>query len=351
MFSIPRFSIKRPVCVFICVLSLIVFGASSVFRMPLESTPEIEMPVLMIMTPYYGASPEEIDRSVTDRVETALATISEVDSTTSMSSENMGITVLQFYYGVDIDKKYQDVTSALAMIQLPDDAQDPTIIEMNMSAMNSSIMSLSVEANAGDNLKNYVEDNIIPELERIEGVSDVSVFGGSRQYIQVLLDENKMTQYGLTMQSVSNAIATAEFELTMGSLDRGNITVDLTGSQKIQNYRTLESVPITLSSGDVIHVSDVAQVIMADEEETSYSRRNGMDAISLSVTKEQSGNTVGICQQVAKEVERLNNSGLGITLEVSYNSGEEIMENIKQVVLSLVEGIAIAVLVHWMFLG
>lgn len=352
MLSIPKFSIRRPVCVFICVLSLIVFGTSAVFRMPLESTPEIQMPVLMIMTPYYGASPEEIDQSVTDRVETALSTISEVDSTTSMSMENMGITVLQFFYGVDIDKKYQDVTSALAMVQLPDDAQDPTIIEMNMSAMNSSIMSLSVEASSGgSDLKNYVEDNIVPELERIEGVSDVSVFGGSRKYIQVLLDENKMTQYGLTMQAVSNAIATSEFELTMGSLDRGNVTVDLTGSQKITNYRTLESVPITLSSGDVIHISDVAQVIMADEEQTSYSRRNGMDTISMSVTKEQSGNTVDICSQIVKEVERLNNSGLGLTLEINYNSGEEIMENIKQVVLSLVEGLAIAVLVLWLFLG
>ena len=329
MLSIPKFSIRRPVCVFICVLSLIFFGTSAVFRMPLESTPEIQMPVLMIMTPYYGASPEEIDQSVTDRVETALSTISEVDSTTSMSMENMGITVLQFFYGVDIDKKYQDVTSALAMVQLPDDAQDPTIIEMNMSAMNSSIMSLSVEASSGGaDLKNYVEDNIVPELERIEGVSDVSVFGGSRKYIQVLLDENKMTQYGLTMQAVSNAIATSEFELTMGSLDRGNVTVDLTGSQKITNYRTLESVPITLSSGDVIHISDVAQVIMADEEQTSYSRRNGMDTISMSVTKEQSGNTVDICSQIVKEVERLNNSGLGLTLEINYNSGEEIMENI-----------------------
>ena len=352
MFSgIPKFAIKRPVCIFICVLSLIVFGTSSVFQMPLESTPEIEMPVLMIMTSYYGASPEEIDQSVTDRIEVALSTISEVDSITSMSMENMGMTVLQFYYGVDIDKKYQDVTSALAMITLPDDAQKPTIIEMNMSAMNSSIMSLSVEADAGDNLKNYVEDNIVPELKRIKGVSDVSVFGGARQYIQILLDENKMTQYGLTMSAVSNAIATSEFELTMGSLDRGNITVDLTGSQKIKNYRTLENVPITLASGDVIHVSDVAQVIMTEEEQESYSRRNGMDAISLSITKEQSGNTVSICQQVAREVERLNNSGLGITLEVSYNSGEDIMENIKQVVLSLVEGLAIAVAVLWLFLG
>ena len=79
MFSIPRFSIKRPVCIFICVLSLIVFGTSAVFQMPLESTPEIEMPVLMIMTSYYGASPEEIDKSVTDRVEAALSTIAEVD--------------------------------------------------------------------------------------------------------------------------------------------------------------------------------------------------------------------------------------------------------------------------------
>lgn len=352
MFSaIPKFAIKRPVCIFICVLSLIVFGTSSVFQMPLESTPEVEMPVLMIMTSYYGASPEEIDQSVTDRIEVALSTISEVDSVTSMSIENMGMTVLQFYYGVDIDKKYQDVTSALAMITLPDDAQKPTIIEMNMSAMNSSIMSLSVEANAGDDLKNYVEDNIVPELKRIKGVSDVSVFGGARQYIQILLDENKMTQYGLTMSAVSNAIATSEFELTMGSLDRGNITVDLTGSQKIKNYRALEDVPITLASGDVIHVSDVAQVIMTEEEQESYSRRNGMDAISLSITKEQSGNTVGICQQVVKEVERLNNSGLGITLEVSYNSGEDIMENIKQVVLSLVEGLAIAVAVLWLFLG
>ena len=351
MFSIPKFAIRRPVCIFICVLSLVVFGTSSVFRMPLESTPEIEMPVLMIMTPYYGASPEEIDQSVTDRIETALATISEVDSTTSMSMENIGITVLQFFYGADIDKKYQDVTSALAMIQLPDDASDPTIIEMNMSALNSSIMSLSVEANAGENLRNYVEDTVVPELERIEGVSDASVSGGSRKYIQVLLDENKMTQYGLTMQSVSTAIATSEFELTLGALDRGNVTVDLTGSQKITNYRTLEDVPITLASGDVIHISDVAQVIMADQEVTSYSRRNGQDAISITITKEQSGNTVEICDQVLKEVERLNNSGLGITMEVTYNSGEEIMDNIRKVVLTLVEGLAIAVVVLWLFLG
>ena len=267
MFSLPKFSIKRPVCIFICIASLIIFGVSSVFQMPMESTPEMEFPVLMVMTSYYGASPEEIDESVTDRVEAALATVSEVQTTMSVSYENMGMTMLQFDYGADLDKKFQDVSSALALVSLPDGASDPTVLELNISNIaNSSVMTITVEADAGSNLKAYVEDTVVPELERIEGVSDVSVSGGTREYVQVLLDENKLTQYHLTMSSIATAIASAEFETTLGSLDRGNVTVDLTGSQEIAGYRALEDVPIILATGDVIRLSDVAQVNLAERQ-------------------------------------------------------------------------------------
>ncbi len=352
MFSLPRFSIKRPVCIFICIASLIIFGVSSVFQMPMESTPEMEFPVLMVMTSYYGASPEEIDESVTDRVEAALATVSEVQTTMSVSYENMGMTMLQFDYGADLDKKFQDVSSALALVSLPDGASDPTVLELNISNIaNSSVMTITVEADAGSNLKAYVEDTVVPELERIEGVSDVSVSGGTREYVQVLLDENKLTQYHLTMSSIANAIASAEFETTLGALDRGNVTVGLTGSQEIANYRALEDVPITLASGDVIRLSDVAQVNLADEEATSYSRRDGKDIISVSVTKEQSANTVEICRQASALVDRLNQSNLGLAMEVTYNSGEDITDNLSNVAVSLVEGLAIAVVVLWIFLG
>ena len=352
MFSLPKFSIKRPVCILICIASLIIFGTSSVFQMPMESTPEMEFPILMVMTSYYGASPEEIDESVTDKIESALSTVSEVETTMSVSMENVGMTMLEFSYDADMDKKYQDVTSALAMVNLPDGCSDPTVMEMNISNMaNSSIMSLSIEANSGENLKAYVEDTIVPELERIEGVSDVSIFGGSRQYIQILLDENKMTQYHLNMSAVANAIASSEFEITMGSLDRGNVTVELTGSQKIENYRTLEDVPITLASGDVIRLSDVAQVNMADEEVTSYSRRDGKDTMTLSIMKDQSANTVSICNQVAQVVDQLNHSNLGLTMEITSNSGQDIMDNLSQVALALAEGLLIAVAVLWLFLG
>lgn len=116
MFSLPKFSIKRPVCILICIVSLVTFGISSIFEMPLESTPEIEMPVLMVMTQYPGASPEEVDKMVTDRVEAAIANVSEVDSTQSVSSEGVSMVVMMFEYSADIDKKYQDVSSALALV-------------------------------------------------------------------------------------------------------------------------------------------------------------------------------------------------------------------------------------------
>lgn len=351
MFSLPKFSIKRPVCILICIVSLVTFGISSIFEMPLESTPEIEMPVLMVMTQYPGASPEEVDKMVTDRVEAAIANVSEVDSTQSVSSEGVSMVVMMFEYSADIDKKYQDVSSALALVPLPDDCTDPVLIEVNTSNLNNSIMSLSIKAEANDNVKAYVEDNVVPEIEKIEGVSDVSVSGGSRKYVQVLLDENKLSQYKITMQQVVSAIATAEYEVTLGDLDRGNVTVGLIGSKEFTEYHSLEDVPITLSSGDIIHVSDVAQVNLADEEISSYYRQDGKETIGISVAKNQIANTVDICNQVLKVVDNLNSQQLGLEIEVTSNSGEDIMENIRSVASALVEGLAIAVVVLWVFLG
>lgn len=351
MFSLPKFSIKRPVCIFVCILSLVTFGVSSIFEMPLESTPEIEMPVLMVMTQYSGASPEEVDKMVTDRIEAALANVSEVDSTQSISSEGMSMVVMMFDYSADIDKKYQDVSSTLALVPLPTDCSDPVLIEVNTSTLNNSIMSLSIKAEANDNVKAYVEDNVVPEIEKIEGVSDVSVSGGSRKYVQVLLDENKLSQYKITMQNVVGAIATAEYEVTLGDLDRGNVTVGLIGSQELTDYHSLADVPITLSSGDIIHVSDVAEVNLTNEKATSYNNQDGKQTIGISIAKNQSANTVDICKQVLKVVDQLNSQQLGLEIEVTSNSGEDIMDNIRSVATALIEGLAIAVIVLWIFLG
>lgn len=352
MFSLPDFSVKRPVCVFICLVSLILFGVSSVFEMPLESTPEMNMPTMTIMTGYPDASPDEVDEMVTQKIESALSGITEVESMTSTSSEGSSMIVLEFGYDVDTDDKYQDITSALAMVQLPEDCSDPTVMQMDSSSMNSSILNISISTTDADNAVAYVEDNIVPEIERIEGVADVEVSGGTRQYIRVLLDEDTMTQYGLSMQQIASAISSAEYETTLGELNRGSVSLTLIGSAEYDSWRDLEDIPISLPSGAVIYLSDVADVEMVEQERTSYSRQNGEENISISVAKEQDGNTVSICNQIEELVNEFNaDSSLGLTLEIISNSGEDIYDNIMSVVTSLIEGLVIAALVLVFFFG
>ena len=120
--TLPKLAVKRPVSVLMCVLMLLVFGISSIFGMEMESTPEMSMPVFMIMTRYEGASPEEVDELVTDVIESALSSISDVESMTSTSSEGSSRTTLEFGYDVDMDEKYDDINEALTRLNLPDSA-------------------------------------------------------------------------------------------------------------------------------------------------------------------------------------------------------------------------------------
>ncbi len=347
--TLPKLAVKRPVAVLMCVLTLIVFGVSSIFEMEMESTPEMSMPVFMVMTRYEGASPEEVDQLVTDVVESALSSISDVKSMTSRSSEGSSMTMLEFDYNTDMDEKRDDIDEAINRLRLPDSCNDPTVMEMQMDS--SSIMDLSIQSSGGSNIYSYIENTVIPELERISGVSSVDMRGGKREYIQVELKEEELEQYGLTMTSVANAIASADFNITAGEINRGNTSLTLQGSVSYNTYDSLETIPISLASGDIIHVSDVATVRMAEQKSSSISRYNGMENISISVSKNQSANTVEICNQVAEKVEELNAAGLGIAITITNNSGETIYENIMNVVSTLLQGLVLSMLVLYLFLG
>ena len=313
-----------------CVLSLIVFGISSVFSMKMESTPEMNMPVLMVRTSYSDASPEEVDQLVTDVIESALSQISDVDSMTSRSSEGSSMTMLEFDYSVDTSEKREDIEEALQRVRLPDSADDPVVMEMSMDS--STIMELSIQGEGSDKLMSYIDETIVPELEKINGVASVETMGGSRKYVQILLNEENMKQYKLSMSDIANAVMSADFTSTIGDINRGEVSLSLTASESYSTPKSLEDISISLSSGDIIHLSDIAAVSLVEEEQNSISRYNGMDNINISISKNQSANTIEVCNEIAEKVEKLNASGLGIAITVSNNSGEQIYENIMNVV-------------------
>ena len=198
--------LKRPVTTVLAVLCLIVFGLQSVLSAKMELMPTMDMPMLIIATIYPGASPEDVNDLVTTEIEDNIGSLSGVDTIQSMSMENMSMVIIQYDYGKDIDEAYDDLKKKMDVLeaQLPDDCESPMVVELNLDDMAS--VYLSVNHQTEPNLYNYVNNNVVPELEKITTVTDVDVSGGQEEYIKIELIPEKLQQYHLNMNAISSAI-------------------------------------------------------------------------------------------------------------------------------------------------
>ena len=175
------------------------------------------MPMLVISTTYPGASPSDIDELITRPIEDNLGSLSNVDSITSSSSENYSMVLVQYEYGTDMDNAYSDLRKKLDSVKndLPEDANDPTVIVMDVNSMAS--MYLAVNNPAVDNIYNYTDKNIVPELEKMSSVASVDISGGQKEYVSVCLIPEKLAQYHLDISTVAQLVGSASFTIPSGS--------------------------------------------------------------------------------------------------------------------------------------
>ncbi len=213
--GITKSVLKRPITTVLAVLCLLVFGLSSVFSSKMELTPEMNFPMMMITAVYAGASPDDVNELITKPIEESVGTLSGIKNIQSMSQENISIVMMEYEYGTDMDKAYSDLKKKMDSITMPDDVDSPSIFEFNMNDMPS--ITLSVNDPSADNLYNYVSDEIVPEFEKISSVASVDLSGGQEGYIRVRLIPEKMNQYHLNMNSISQAIKSADFTYPAGS--------------------------------------------------------------------------------------------------------------------------------------
>lgn len=349
--SLTKTALKRPVSALLIVLALVVFGISSVLGFKLELTPDMEMPMLFVMTIYQGGDPETTEELVTKVIEDTGKTLSGVDSITSQSSANVSMVMFTFDYGVDTDEAYSDLRSALdtAALQLPDDAQDPVIVEMNMNAM--PVIMLSVTSTADVDALAFVEEEIEPELDRIADIADVSISGGESQYISITLHKEKLQQYGMTMSSIANYIATTDFTIPVGTVEQGRQDISTSASSKPETLMDLQNVPLITNRGQVIRLSDVATVSMATSPNDSISRYNGTESISVSISKAQSAGTVDVSNAVKEVVEKAAAKNPAIQIDISYDASESIISSLSSVGETLILGVVFSMLVLFIFFG
>ena len=351
MSSLTRLALKRPVSSLLIVLALLVFGIGSVFGFKMELTPDMEMPMLFVQTIYQGGDPATTEELVTKIIEDAGKTLSGVESVTSQTTEYISFVMFSYEYGIDIDEAYADLRSALdtASLQLPDDAQDPVIYEMDMNAQD--IMTLSVTSTGDTDVLAFVEDELRPELERLSDVAQITGSGGEQDYIRIQLHRDKMQQYGVTMANVRSYIAATDFTVPIGSVDQGAQSISTSASSKPANLMDLQNVPIITARGTTIALSDIATVSMSARANSSISRYNGQDSISIGIAKVQSEGTVDVSNHVKSLVERVAAKNSAIQISVAYDAADSIKSSLSSVAETLVLGVLFSMLVLFIFFG
>lgn len=352
MSKLTKTVLQRPVAALVIVASLIIFGIQSIMGMDLQLIPDIDMPVMLVMTVYPQAGPEDVEDLVTEKIEDGCGTISGLDNVYSYSQENMSMVMFSFEYGTDMDDAFIDMQEAVERLKrnLPDDAEDPTIIAMDVNAQD--VMTLSVDSKEeGADVLAYVEDTVQPELEKISDVADLSISGGDDSYISVELVPELMKQYKLDISTVASTVAAANYTIPAGTADYGNQSLNVSSTTEYKTPEELRTIPITTPTGNIIHLSDIANVHYAVADPTSYSRYNGSNNVSIGISKIQSSSAVTVSSKVTKVIDELNAENPEYTITSVYDSSETILDSIRSIAQTLALGVLITMFVLFVFFG
>lgn len=350
--GITKFVLKRPVTTVLAILCLIVFGYQSITGATLELTPDMDMSMMIIMTTYNGASPDDINELVTKPLEDSVSTLSGLDSISSQSSEGMSLIMLEYEYGTDMDEAYDDLkkkVDLVANMELPDDADTPNIIEMSSSARPD--MTLVVDHASQESLYNYVNNEIVPEFEKMSAAAEVAMTGGAEEYIRVELVEEKMDQYGVSIASIASDIAAADLSYPAGSTKVGSQDFSVSTKMKYDTQEALAQIPLTTAGSGVVYLEDVALIYTHSDTEDSIARYNGNDTISLQITKQQSSTAMELSKQVQRVIESLQREDADLNITIVEDSADSILSSLKSVAETLIMAVVISMVIIWLFFG
>jgi len=349
-------SIKRPVFATMMMMALVVLGLFSYRRLSIDQFPDVEFPFLVIQTRYTGASPESVEREVTKKIEEAVNPVSGVKEIQSTSTEGFSTIFVQFNLGTKVMDAQADVRAKIDAIRqdLPTDVDPPVITRADPSQQ--PIFVLSVAAGAGGwalrDLTRLADEVVSRRLENIPGVGNVTVVGGLKREIHVLLLPDRMDALGISPDMVVAALQRENGDVPAGRVERGNSENLVRVAGKVRDPRDFAGLVVTTRGGVAVRLGQVARIEDAQEEERDVALVNGVRAVALEIRKTSGANTVEVTDRVRSVMGELN-AALpgGARLTTIQDNSTWIRDSVDDVQKTLLEGAALTVFIVFLFLN
>jgi HAE1 family hydrophobic/amphiphilic exporter-1 len=297
--NIPEFSVNRKVTVLMMILIVILFGVISFFNLGLDLMPELEFPIVSVVTTYEGVASEDIETLITRPIESVVSTIKHVKTVSSFSHEGLSAVMIQLEWGTNLDFAAQDVREKVALAEdyIPEDADRPLIMKLNVTDWPVIYFGVTGLEDTRT-LRKYLDDNVRPRLERLEGVASAILLGGLEREINVLIDRQKLKAYNLSLNQVVSVLASENLNVSGGHLIQEEREYLVRTFGEFKDLNTIRNTILATNKGGAVYIKDIAQVKDTHEDIRNYARTNNQDCVILAIMKQSGANTVSVIDRV-----------------------------------------------------
>ena len=352
MHLLSVFSLRNRALIALVTIVIAVFGGISLTMLKQELIPSLTFPRLFIITTYPGASPAVVENDVSTPIEDALQTIPGLEETSATSSASFSNVSASFAYGTNLATAEQKVLSAINRIgsRLPDGV-DPQVLSFSLSDLPILQIAVSSDLDAIA-LSDALDRVAVPELQRLDGVGSVDVLGTSTERVAITPDPAKLAAVGLSTQAIRDAIDANGVLLPSGQITEDGQTLTVQSGQRLGSVDEIAALPLVgARSADIVTIADVATVQVVEQTPTGYSRVNGKDALSLSVTKTDAGNVVAVSHDVTAALDGIAETiGSNTEFTIVFDQAPFIEQSIESLATEGLLGLLFAVIVILVFL-
>ncbi len=353
-----RVSLKNPVFATMVMLALVVLGMFSLQRLKVDQFPNIDFPVVVVVTDYPGASPEIVESEVSKKVEEGVNSIAGINALTSRNYEGQSVVVIEFGLHVDGRKAADDVREKVASVKplLRTEVKEPRVLRFDPSA--KSVWSVAVipdtkgPAPSAVELTNWAEQTFKKRLENVRGVGSVSIVGGTKREINLYLNPRAMEALGVTPDQVVAAVRSENQDVPVGSLRSLQQERVIQIEARLERPEDFGRIIVARKNGVAIRLDQVARVNDGAQEEENLALYNGQRTLLLTVQKSQDENTIAVVDGLAKtlvEIQKL--APPGVRLEPIFDGSRQIRVSVDNVRRTLIEGAVLTVLIVFLFLN